>query len=64
VNKAYSAHPDRLYLVGKDGKIAYAGAPGPQGFNPDQLEEAIRAELSRIATGPAESPDVNRQKKE
>ena len=25
VNKDYGAQPDRLYLVGKDGKIAYAG---------------------------------------
>ena len=42
---AYSAHPDRLYLVGKAGKIAFAGARGPRGFRPDELEDAIRAEL-------------------
>ena len=47
VNKAYGAHPDRLYLVGKDGKIAYAGPPGPRGFDPDELEEAIRKELKK-----------------
>lgn len=45
VGSAYSAHPDRLYLVGKDGKIAYRGGPGPFGFDPDGLEEGIRAEL-------------------
>jgi type I thyroxine 5'-deiodinase len=44
-NKAYSAWPDRLYLVGKDGRIAYRGGPGPFGFSPDELEQAIRAAL-------------------
>ncbi len=44
-NKAYSGWPDRLYLVGKDGKLAYAGGRGPFGFKPEQLEAAIRQEL-------------------
>jgi hypothetical protein len=42
---AYASFPDRLYLVGKDGKIAYAGARGPRGFSPDELEDAIRVAL-------------------
>ena len=46
-NRAYDAYPDRLYLVGKDGRIAYRGGPGPFGFDPDELEEAIRRELAR-----------------
>jgi len=25
----YHAHPTRLYLIGKDGRIGYAGPPGP-----------------------------------
>lgn len=37
----YAAHPDRLYLVGKDGRIAWAGSPGPKGFVPDELRQAI-----------------------
>jgi len=41
INRAYSAEPDRLYLVGVDGKIAYKGARGPSGFNPAELEQAI-----------------------
>jgi len=49
VNKAYGAHPDRLYLVGKDGKIAFAGGRGPRGFQPDELERAIKKELGANA---------------
>jgi len=45
VNAAYQAWPDRLYLVDVDGDIAYRGGPGPFGFEPDELEAAIRTEL-------------------
>ncbi len=45
VNDAYHAWPDRLYLIGKDGKVAYQGGMGPFGFEPDELEHAIRVEL-------------------
>jgi len=48
VNTAYKGWPDRLYLVGLDGKIAYGGGRGPFGFKPEELEEAIVAELKRI----------------
>lgn len=53
VQDAYGGWPDRLYLVGKDGKIAYAGARGPHGFDPEAWAAAIEAEKSRIA---AEKP--------
>ncbi len=46
---AYKGHPDRLYVVGKDGKIAYRGAPGPFGFKPEGMEMALRNELIEIA---------------
>lgn len=45
VGDAYAAWPDRLYLVDEKGKVAYAGGPGPFAFEPDELEDAIRAEL-------------------
>lgn len=50
VGKAYSGWPDRLYLVGKDGKIAYKGGPGPRGFQPAELEAAIRQVLGKSST--------------
>ncbi|MBM3974410.1 MAG: hypothetical protein FJ301_09960 [Planctomycetes bacterium] len=46
VSKAYASFPDRLYLVGTDGKIAYAGARGPLGFKPAELEKAIELALA------------------
>ncbi len=41
VGRAYGAWPDRLYLVGSDGKISYQGAVGPFGFRLDELEAAL-----------------------
>jgi hypothetical protein len=32
VKQAYAGWPDRLYVVGVDGKISFKGAPGPMGF--------------------------------
>jgi hypothetical protein len=45
VASAYGGWPDRLYLVGSDGRIAYQGGEGPFGFKPDELERAIEREL-------------------
>jgi hypothetical protein len=46
VSKAYAAWPTRLYLVGVDGKVAYAGGPGPWGFEPAKLGAAIEEYLA------------------
>ena len=37
----YAEWPDRLYLVGKDGKILYKSGVGPAGFKPRELEGAL-----------------------
>ena len=42
---AYGGWPDRLYLIGRDGRIAYQGGEGPFGFDPDDLAVAIDTEL-------------------
>ena len=52
VNQAYQGHPDRLYLIGRDGKIRYAGERGPRGFDPDALEDAIERELGETVAAP------------
>ena len=41
VASAYGGWPDRLYLVGADGRIAFQGGEGPFGFKPDELEQAL-----------------------
>ena len=38
---AYAALPDRLYLIDRYGRIAYRGAPGPWGFEVEELKTAI-----------------------
>lgn len=45
VASAYGGWPDRLYLIGRDGRIAFGGEVGPFGFKPEELAEAIEAEL-------------------
>jgi hypothetical protein len=42
VNAAYAGWPDRMYVVGVDGKIAYKGGPGPGGFKPAEVEEWLK----------------------
>lgn len=49
VASAYGGWPDRLYLVGRDGRIAYQGGEGPFGFKPNDLERAIERELGPVA---------------
>lgn len=45
VNKAYAAWPARLYLIGLDGRVLYAGGLAPFGFRPSRLESAIKQYL-------------------
>ena len=45
VASAYGGWPDRLYLIGKDGRIAFQGGEGPFGFKPEALARAIEGEL-------------------
>ncbi len=40
-DKAYTASPDRLYVIGPDGKIAYKGNPGPGGFKPAEIPPVL-----------------------
>ena len=39
---AYTAWPDRLYLIDRSGKVAYKSKPGPFGFKPGDLAAALR----------------------
>lgn len=39
--KAYTAWPDRLYLIDAGGRVAYKSRPGPFGFNASELRSAL-----------------------
>jgi hypothetical protein len=39
---AYTGWPDRLYLIGRDGRVVYKSKPGPFGFHPVELEAALK----------------------
>ena len=45
--RQYGGWPDRLYLVGRNGGIAWQGGPGPFGFRPELLQAAIEKELGQ-----------------
>jgi type I thyroxine 5'-deiodinase len=42
VERAYTGWPDRLYVVGADGRIAYKSAAGPFGFKPAEVEATLK----------------------
>jgi len=44
VCKTYGAWPDRLYVIGPDGRVAYQGGVGPFGFKPAEVREFLRSE--------------------
>lgn len=41
VNKAYAAWPTRLYLIGLNGRVVYAGGLGPFGFKQAEIKAAV-----------------------
>lgn len=42
VATTYSAHPDRLFIINAEGKIAYRGDKGPRGFNSADMEKSLK----------------------
>ena len=40
--RAYTGWPDRLYLIGTNGRVAFKTAPGPFGFSARGLEQAVQ----------------------
>jgi hypothetical protein len=53
VASAYGGWPDRLYLVERDGVIAFQGGEGPFEFKPEALERAIEREVAVVAANTA-----------
>jgi hypothetical protein len=42
VERAYTGWPDRLYVIGTDGRVRYKSAAGPFGFSTRDLEAALQ----------------------
>lgn len=38
---AYSGMPDRLYVIDRQGRVAYKGGRGPFGYKPPEMEQAL-----------------------
>ena len=45
IERAYTGWPDRLYVIGTDGRIRYKSAPGPFGFSTATLEQSLEQML-------------------
>jgi Iodothyronine deiodinase len=39
---AYTAWPDRLYVIDRDGRVAYKSRAGPYGFKPQEVESTLK----------------------
>jgi type I thyroxine 5'-deiodinase len=47
VEAAYTGWPDRLYLIAQGGRVLYKSKPGPFGFQPNELAQAMQSSLGR-----------------
>ncbi len=47
---AYTAWPDRLYVIDREGKIAYKSRPGPYGFKPEDVRKMLEVLLPASST--------------
>jgi len=50
VMRAFDSFPDRLYIIGPDGRIAFQGGRGPRGFSVDEMETALKKLLAAKST--------------
>jgi iodothyronine deiodinase-like protein len=39
--KAFAAWPERIYIVGRGGRVLFKGDMGPFGFKPDKAETSL-----------------------
>lgn len=51
--RAYTAWPDRLYVIDREGRVAYKSKPGPFGFKPDDVAHTLERLLPESQTAAA-----------
>ncbi len=56
VGRTYSGFPDRLYLIDREGRVAYKGGRGPYGYKPRELEQSLIMLLLDEATNAKHQP--------
>ncbi len=62
VGNAYSGMPARLYVIDRNGKVAYKGGRGPFGFKSGEMEQALLMLLldeAQRAKAPADKSETN-----
>ncbi len=52
VEKAYTGHPNRVYVLDRDGRVAMKGPRGPRGADITGAEKALRELLANGGTMP------------
>jgi hypothetical protein len=60
VGRAYSAMPDRLYVIDREGKVAYKSGRGPFGFKPGEMEQSLVMLLVEEVAGGANKESARR----
>ena len=51
-NDAYSAWPERIYIIDEQGKIAYAGGMGPFNYHPDEARAWLAIRYGEVKHDP------------
>ena len=54
-NDAYSAWPERLYIIDDSGRVAYRGGMGPFYYNPEEARAWLAAHFGPVPQTPARS---------
>jgi len=54
---AYTGWPDRLYVIDRDGRIAYKSGAGPFGFKVDGVREALQRLVPASTAPPHQTTD-------
>jgi hypothetical protein len=52
---AYTAWPDRLYVIDRDGRVSYKSRPGPYGFKPAEVAETLKP---IVPAAPSQVPQI------
>jgi hypothetical protein len=62
VGNAYSGMPARLYVIDRQGKVAYKSGRGPFGFKPGEMEQALVMALLEQQSAPAATANAEATK--